>query len=290
MAKTTFHLGDFAMGGSAEWCRLLERLNGRIYLILGNHDMKTIGKGFSRFEQVAMQMLINVGDQRIYLNHYPFLCFGGAYRNTWQLFGHVHTNNAQTGLDYSRLNNLFPSQYDVGVGIIRASRKNNQKTNKRQTIMRISKDENPEFFQKLFGDIDRYEQWAPYFYPEFVAKYTRMKGVVAGVMTPSLVNVNDLLDDEFEIWLESKDIFLHDVYPARTAEYINKFVLANYEEYQPYSDVPAKKRVKPTEEQAKEYWKCVKTLQCYYERILKERGEIRRDGPRYARHHLRRKW
>ena len=32
-----FHLGDFAMGGSAEWCRLLERLNGRIYLILGNH-------------------------------------------------------------------------------------------------------------------------------------------------------------------------------------------------------------------------------------------------------------
>ena len=74
--------------------------------------------------------------------------------------------------------------------------------------MRISKEENPEFYQKLFGDIGRYEQWAPYFYPEFVAKYTRMKGVVAGVMTPSQVRVNDLLDDEFEIWLESKDISL----------------------------------------------------------------------------------
>ena len=81
-----FHLGDFAMGGSAEWSRLLERLNGRIYLILGNHDMKTIGKGFSRFEHVAMQMLINIGGQKIYLNHYPFLCYGGAYKNTWQLF------------------------------------------------------------------------------------------------------------------------------------------------------------------------------------------------------------
>ena len=110
-----FHLGDFAMGGSAEWSRLLKRLNGKIYLILGNHDMKTIGKGFARFEQVAMQMLINVGGQWIYLNHYPFLCFGGAYKNTWQLFGHVHTNGAQTGLDHSRLNNLFPTQYDVGV-------------------------------------------------------------------------------------------------------------------------------------------------------------------------------
>ena len=131
--------------------------------------------------------------------------------------------------------------------------------------MRISKDENPDFHEKLFGDIGKYEQWAPYFYPEFVAKYTRMKGVVAGVMTPSLVNVNDILDDEFEIWLESKDIFLHDVYPTRTAEYINKLVLVGYEEYQPYSDVPVKIRVKPTQEQAREYVKCVKTLQCYYE-------------------------
>ena len=82
--------------------------------------------------------------------------------------------------------------------------------------MRISKDENPDFYEKLFGDIGKYEQWAPFFYPEFVTKYSRMKGVVAGVMTPSLVNVNDILDDEFEIWLESKDIFLHDVYPTRT--------------------------------------------------------------------------
>lgn len=110
-----FHLGDFAMGGSAEWSRFLERLNGRIYLILGNHDMKTIGKGFSRLELVTMQMLINIGGQRIYLNHYPFLCFGGAYRNTWQLFGHVHTSPYRTGLDSSRLDYLFPTQYDVGV-------------------------------------------------------------------------------------------------------------------------------------------------------------------------------
>ena len=131
--------------------------------------------------------------------------------------------------------------------------------------MRISKDENPDFYEKLFGDLGRYEQWAPYFYPEFVAKYTRMKGVVAGVMTTCEVRVNDLLDDEFEIWLESKDIFLHDVNFTRTAEYINKLVLVGYEVYQPYSDVPAKIRVKPTEEQAREYWKCVKTLQCYYE-------------------------
>lgn len=110
-----FHLGDFAKGGSSEWSRLLQRLKGKIYLILGNHDLKTIGASFSRLEGAAMQMIINVDGQRIYLNHYPFLCYGGAYPNIWQLFAHVHTCPAKAGIDFSRLSMLFPTQYDVGV-------------------------------------------------------------------------------------------------------------------------------------------------------------------------------
>ena len=111
-----FHLGDFSVGGAAEWTSLLNKLNGEIFLILGNHDMNNVGQGFMRrFQCVTMQMLISIGKQRIYLNHYPFLCYGGAYRNTWQLFGHVHTNQQSTGLDSPRLKQLFPTQYDVGV-------------------------------------------------------------------------------------------------------------------------------------------------------------------------------
>lgn len=111
-----FHLGDFCMGGSAKWTNLLNRLNGKIYLIIGNHDMKNLKQSCSdRFEKVAMQMYIEVDKQKIYLNHCPFLCYGGAYRDTWQLFGHVHTNKNNTGIDASRLKMLFPTQYDVGV-------------------------------------------------------------------------------------------------------------------------------------------------------------------------------
>ena len=111
-----FHLGDFSVGGAAEWTSLLNILNGEIFLILGNHDMNNVDQGFMRrFKRVSMQMLISIGKQRIYLNHYPFLCYGGAYRNTWQLFGHVHTNQQSTGLDSPRLKQLFPTQYDVGV-------------------------------------------------------------------------------------------------------------------------------------------------------------------------------
>ena len=114
--NVVFHLGDFSVGGSAEWTSLLNSLNGRIFLVLGNHDMNNVDQGFMRrFENVSMQMLVSIGKQRIYLNHYPFLCYGGAYRGTWQLFGHVHTCPCNSGLDNSRLEMLFPTQYDVGV-------------------------------------------------------------------------------------------------------------------------------------------------------------------------------
>ena len=111
-----FHLGDFCLGGSAEWTNILNRLNGKIYLIVGNHDIKNLRQGYySRFEHIAMQMHIEVDKQKIYLNHCPFLCYGGAYRDTWQLFGHVHTSKQNTGIDAPRLHMLFPTQYDVGV-------------------------------------------------------------------------------------------------------------------------------------------------------------------------------
>ena len=116
MDDIVFHLGDWCLGGAAEWTKVLDRLNGRIYLILGNHDLKNLRQGFiGRFEHVAMQMHITVGKQRIYLCHYPFLCFEGGYREVWQLFGHVHTRKNNTGLDAERLQYLYPTQYDVGV-------------------------------------------------------------------------------------------------------------------------------------------------------------------------------
>ena len=111
-----FHLGDFAMGGSEEWNKILSRLNGHIYLIYGNHDLKNMRQGYTgRFEHVSMQMRIEVGKQKIYLNHYPYLTFEGAYKSVWQLFGHVHTRKNNTGCDAERLRYLLPTQYDAGV-------------------------------------------------------------------------------------------------------------------------------------------------------------------------------
>lgn len=113
---TVFHLGDFAFGGSSVWKSIIPRLNGHINLIIGNHDRKNLRQGYmSYFDMVVPQLQIEIEDNSIYLNHYPFLCYGGSYRGVWQLFGHVHSGPQADGLDISRLRVLLPTQYDVGV-------------------------------------------------------------------------------------------------------------------------------------------------------------------------------
>lgn len=116
-----FDLGDFAFADRDKWIKLLEQLNGKHYLILGNHDITRWpgNKVLPLFERVEHQLTLKIDDRKVYLNHYPFLCYGGTYRDNaskvYQLFGHVHSGPNCSGLDYDRLINLFPYQYDVGV-------------------------------------------------------------------------------------------------------------------------------------------------------------------------------
>lgn len=70
-----FHLGDFCLGGAAEWTKVLDRLNHYPFLCFS----------------------------------------GSYKPDVWQLFGHVHTRKNNTGIDAGRLQHLYPTQYDVGV-------------------------------------------------------------------------------------------------------------------------------------------------------------------------------
>ena len=116
---TVFHLGDFSMKGTQRILHIREYLNGKIHLILGNHDIPKINLASpiqDVFESITEQQSIMIDGIKIILNHYPFLCFPGQYNpHMWQLFGHVHTRENNTGCDRDRLKYLFPTQYDVGV-------------------------------------------------------------------------------------------------------------------------------------------------------------------------------
>lgn len=114
-----FNLGDFAFAsGYQKWKDIIDRLNGKIVLIKGNHEQKNMKPTVEElFYHVTYQMQIEAGDYSVYLNHYPFLCYGGSYREkpVLQAFGHVHTHEGGNGLDDHRMKYLFPTQYDVGV-------------------------------------------------------------------------------------------------------------------------------------------------------------------------------
>lgn len=116
-----FNLGDFAFASNQRWRELISRLNGKHYLILGNHDEIRYPGDFilGLFEGVCPELTLNIDGRYVYLHHYPYLCYGGAWRNpdnaVYQLFGHVHSGPNSSGKDSDRLIHLFPYQYDVGV-------------------------------------------------------------------------------------------------------------------------------------------------------------------------------
>lgn len=117
-----FDLGDFAFADRDKWIKLLEQLNGKHYLILGNHDINRWpgNKVLPLFERVEHQLTLKIDGRKVYLNHYPFLCYGGTYRAPEQaayaLHGHVHLlREHNLGKDFERMSHTFPYQYDVGV-------------------------------------------------------------------------------------------------------------------------------------------------------------------------------
>lgn len=110
-----FVLGDCVFGGREKWKEFFSQLNGKKYLIRGNHDGDFTDKTI--FEDEDNQKLIKVvGDpeipeQFIFLCHYPMLSWPQKEKGSIQLFGHVHSiNNKFAGCE-----KLSPQQYDVGV-------------------------------------------------------------------------------------------------------------------------------------------------------------------------------
>lgn len=119
-----FHCGDIAFGGASTWKTIIPQLNGKIHLILGNHDIKNLREGYREyFESVQEQLTATIGKKLIYLTHFPLLCYHGAWgteANCWNIHGHIHVcknKEANSGKDFERMKYTFHTQYDVGVDL-----------------------------------------------------------------------------------------------------------------------------------------------------------------------------
>lgn len=119
-----FCLGDIALGGSGAWNTLIPQLNGKIHLVLGNHDIRNWRESYKNlFESVTEQLTVEIDKKTFILTHFPLLCYHGTWgteMNVWNLHGHVHVcknKQANTGKDFERMKLTFPTQYDVGVDL-----------------------------------------------------------------------------------------------------------------------------------------------------------------------------
>jgi calcineurin-like phosphoesterase family protein len=84
-----FHLGDFAFLPEDEIRNTINRLNGNINFILGNHDRKLSKlKNITIINNSIHEM--KIADQFVVMSHYPLLSWNRSFHGSFMLHGHCH--------------------------------------------------------------------------------------------------------------------------------------------------------------------------------------------------------
>lgn len=97
-----YHLGDVALGKYSDADHILHSLNGKKYLIRGNHEKTVLRKEYTRYHfewikdyyeltiEQEQHPCLEVKKQLIILMHYPLASWRSMHRGTYMLHGHCH--------------------------------------------------------------------------------------------------------------------------------------------------------------------------------------------------------
>lgn len=92
-------LGDVSLGTAEQTSNILRCLNGKLFLIEGNHDHFLRHRKFDAnvFGWIKPYEEMRDNRRKVILCHYPVFCYNGQYRKgpdgaplTYMLYGHVH--------------------------------------------------------------------------------------------------------------------------------------------------------------------------------------------------------
>jgi len=131
LTDTVYHTGDilFRTRGRESGWNILDRLNGRIYLVLGNHDKHNLKQFKDRFELWPTgrwdEQLVKIkiededapkGIREIVLCHYAMRVWQNSHHGTWMLHGHSHGSleDLSTSLSFDvgvDCHNYYPISY-----------------------------------------------------------------------------------------------------------------------------------------------------------------------------------
>ena len=105
-------LGDFAFPPRKKpkvfLADILDQLNGRPWLVEGNHDHKAVRQVFAANNRLLPRVLeVKVGDRVITLNHFAQRVWPKSHFGSWHLYGHSHAELVPDPQN--------PFSFDVGV-------------------------------------------------------------------------------------------------------------------------------------------------------------------------------
>ena len=102
-----FYLGDFCWRGKTTHQEILDRLNGKIYFIMGNHDDYKVLSSLDRFEMIAdyIDLWVQYGEEKddrvqICLFHYAIDGWDRQHHGSWHIHGHSHQTRHEHNPDY----------------------------------------------------------------------------------------------------------------------------------------------------------------------------------------------
>ena len=117
-----YHLGDVGLASPNKLLRVLNELNGTIYLIKGNHEASALACS-KRFEWIKdyHELLVpdtdaHGGERLIILMHYAMRVWNVSHHGSWHLYGHSHgslpDNEASLSFDVGvDCHNFYPLSY-----------------------------------------------------------------------------------------------------------------------------------------------------------------------------------
>jgi len=110
----TYILGDFVFGNGQRANEIFQKLNGKKYLIKGNHDHFLKDNSFDRslIGWIKDYYMLKINGLKIVLFHYPVQTWDCKHHGSIHLYGHIHSNIGDHPMDY-----IIPNSYNVGVDV-----------------------------------------------------------------------------------------------------------------------------------------------------------------------------
>ena len=116
-----YHLGDFGLIHKEDLSNILDRLNGNIHLIAGNHENAAI-QNKEKFVWIKNYFELKVkdpdcGSRLIILFHYAMRVWRHDFKESWHLYGHTHgtlpDKNHKLAFDVSvDAHDFYPLSYE----------------------------------------------------------------------------------------------------------------------------------------------------------------------------------